>query len=394
MIFKTKKQFLGWTVLAAVCYKLFMWISYYPNINHHGLPEATVFAHFDAEVDAWLAKYFPSTGDLNLNITSTLNMQNYINCLMDHTLWQSTHAPGHSSLVIDPSCTPPTSISVRDNHEICKALKARILLFAGPEQTYHLHLALLNSVSLYHDNQGTPHVCPSPEFCTFHHICRDDGQNSETIDESARRRIPPTHEQLVSTGSSLLRYRRSYSLHTITDPFHPIYTSPQIHPETKVRMHEAYWAGFSRSADVLVIHRAPIPLPANLTSVLRNMTHEDVLATARNVTQDIWIPSISENLENIKNLMNLGKQIVVWHGAWYVPALGTLEKRQQSIFRRRLKGDQIRKDNWALYWNAQGLLGVFSLFKSLRLTMLVNSVHAESNPEENASFSCNYLHST
>ncbi|KAF9070775.1 hypothetical protein BDP27DRAFT_566407 [Rhodocollybia butyracea] len=254
--------------------------------------------------------------------------------------------------------------------DLCSLLPSKKVLFVGPETTFHLHANLLQALEI-HENRS--HSCLGSEFCTFHQICRAPRRNSlmssEPFFPPGGFKKYPSNRELAASQSSILKYILSNSLYTGPDMRDARYSDPvaQVDPYTGVRQKEMYWLGQARKADLLVLHRSPLPAPAwtydgtrrgDWSSVFPGDRlsgkefGERILDYALRATVDRFLP---ETVATLNRLESLEKQRVLWHGSWYIePTCVKHDARGKSVFDSDL-------DPWTLFYNAQGKMIHLSL---------------------------------
>ncbi|KAL0956252.1 hypothetical protein HGRIS_002406 [Hohenbuehelia grisea] len=234
--------------------------------------------------------------------------------------------PGLSSVASIPNDRNTTA------QRLCASLQGKTVLMVGHSATHQLHRGWLDALAEYdRDN----HPCYGAQVCSWHHICR-----GSTIDPHERRSVAaPTREDLLRTESSLLRYFLSTSLHPSTRPDDSIFNIPHVDPSTGVRMRESQWIGRSRSADVIILGRGPIPAPAQTFtssgnwSFIREIDRSKplpnsplglsgnpilpYLEAAARVTDSLFLPSVLHTLDVLNNERSIHSRILIWHGDKY-----------------------------------------------------------------------------
>lgn len=248
---------------------------------------------------------------------------------------------------------------------ICPSLASQMLLFVGSSSTYHLHLRLLSLTT----DSGS---CYGIDACAFHHICL----NSSFVYSSPASK-PPSKEELIASGSTLLLYRRADTAH----PYPPdLNDGPVVDPETGVRVKNVPWLNTARGADVLVIGRAPVPAPAwtwgeGWEKAWAGLVGEAVARkgprqgkVARKAVDDTvgrWMLEVSETLEALKRLSQ--KTRIVWHSEplWENVTLGSLLDEP---------GRRTRKP-WRVYHDVQGVhCAPFPLFMTSYPTQSISKI--------------------
>ncbi|KAG6889110.1 hypothetical protein C0995_003679 [Termitomyces sp. Mi166 len=234
--------------------------------------------------------------------------------------------------------------------KLCTALVGKQVLFVGPETTYYLHTLWLDALQA-HTNRSL--MCNGPQFCTFHHVC---GTARPTYNGRAVKF--PNRGELVVTNSSIIRYVRSYTLHAIDDAKDGAYTMTTVDKFTGVRVHNGYWLGQARKADVIVLNHGPLPAPVS-TYESENWVFVDqpvyidgspVVNAAVHATLTRFLPATVGALHVLQGLNSKKRPVVVWHGSWPMDAgCGDRKKRvMDDWLNSRAVGDP-----WTLYYNAQ-----------------------------------------
>jgi hypothetical protein len=283
--------------------------------------------------------------------------------------------------LLSPSCSHRIADSVA---ELCTFLSAKNVLLVGPETTFYLHSLWLHALE---ELESRRFRCLGLEFCTFHHICQHQSDRNgafTTNNVNERFQRPPRQHDLISSGTSLLRYVLSTSLHTSNDPKDAAYTRPVVDPATGIRVRNNYWKAQARKADVIILNRGPLPAPAwtyiagdpegnwsfvdqlylNKSTIYLNENKSfatRVINAALHATLVSFLPSAIRSLSTFREDPILRQKILIWHGSWYLqplcPVKPTLSKHNL------LKGDlsypfspqtSSTSDAWSLYYNAQG----------------------------------------
>ncbi|TFK55251.1 hypothetical protein OE88DRAFT_1019556 [Heliocybe sulcata] len=258
--------------------------------------------------------------------------------------------------------------------EICSAFRSKSILFVGPETTYHLHTLLLASLL----DQSS---CYGPSTCTFHHICQPHAPAQATERGRQRYTFPPTPQDLLDTGSSIIRFSLSSSLYDGKSQDEWIYAEPSVDPQTGIRIRETWWKDKAGRADVIVLHRAPEPAPAwtydgsgsgnwslldantlaldsgsgedMFRELLRGVPikaedprNEKIVKAALIVTLTRYLPSVLQTLASLRSAKAIKEKLIFWHEGWLADA---------RIAVRRTDGlKDLPIDPWTLYHNVQG----------------------------------------
>lgn len=340
-----------------------------------------------------LAGTFPKLSNVDDDtFTRILAIQDSLKCFTEGTWsfelnqWSSRFGRFNRSTVprylLNPSCSSRRIVNLAA--ELCTLLSAKNILLVGPETTFYLHSLWLHALGKL-DNRQFP--CFGPEFCTFHHICQHQSKTPEavTIDNGdGRFQKPPRQQDLISSGTSLLRYVLSTSLHTSKDPRDPAYIRPVVDPATGVRVRNNYWNPHARKADVIILNRGPLPAPAwtyndgdsggnwsfvdqlylNKSTIYLNENNSlatRVINAALHTTLVSFLPSTIRSLLSLREDRIFRQKIIIWHGSWYLQPLCTV-KRNLSKHSLLIGGSlypfspqtSSAIDPWSLYYNAQG----------------------------------------
>jgi hypothetical protein len=293
--------------------------------------------------------------------------------------------------LLSPSCSRTI---VNPASELCSFISAKNVLLIGPETTFYLHSLWLHALE---DLENRHFRCLGIEFCTFHHICQHRSEGPENfIMEIGETRFqkPPRQQDLISSGTSLLRYVLSTSLHISNDPKDPAYTRPVVDPITGVRVRNNYWKAHAKKADVIILNRGPLPAPAwtyslNDGNSKGNWSFVDqlylskstiyldrsksfatrVINAALHTTLVSFLPSTIRSLSALREDPVLRQKILVWHGSWY---LQPLCPGKRIFFKHSLPMGDLPYpfvsstastiDPWSLYYNAQGLTNLSCVF--------------------------------
>ena len=272
------------------------------------------------------------------------------------------------------ACQPPVILQKRittvqappSRQELCHYLRHKHILMVGNSPTqYLLHDLLLDWTS------ERSLTCYGDLYCKEHGICGDglaDGKangrswagDTRTFDtlpdppaissqSSVRERSESGETQAaqisgyeISEGASgehtwgtILRYRRSDSLFLNASPSHPRHQPGYIHPDTGIRDINMYSIPDSRRSDVVIISKAPIPVPLSSNKLssrcrrLARMTAElekdswlgetkalKALEMAVALTKEIWLPELMESLRSLKAAPSPPDNLVIYRGGW------------------------------------------------------------------------------
>lgn len=290
-----------------------------------------------------------------------------------------------------PLCSPAPRKSSSPALTLCSKLRTKKILLVGPESTFHLHSLWLHSLSQLFN---TSSKCLGPEFCTFHHVCLD--QAIEASLSNTRVKKFPSSRDLLTYGSSILRFILSTTLYASNNPRDLVYTTPIIDSQTGVRTKNSFWMNQARKTDILVLNRGPVPAPAwtysfDLDPLAGNWSFVDdlysntstryfgldkngerldlsrtyyhryrrairIINAALHATLTIFLPGIMDTLTAIQK----NDAIIVWHGTWYLNPICTNygSPKGFSIEPQILPlyddDSSITVDPWTLYYNAQG----------------------------------------
>lgn len=334
---------------------------------------------------------------LDSNSTSLLKTratQDSLACFIEEGIWEHETIPGpaRSPRALRLSKLPlyaprnscfPSHITPGETSrtaKLCSFLRAKKISLVGPETTFHLHSIWLRALEK-HENRSFN--CLGPEFCTFHHICQPPSNGTETV-QSPRERFKklPREQDLTASGSAILRYVLSTSLHVSSNPKDPAYTLPLVDPLTGVRIRNMYWLNQARKADVVVINRGPVPAPAwsygglegnwsfinglppnqsHLCLDSDTICHESqahrIVKAALHVTLTTFLPSIIHTLHTLHMDLMIRQKVIVWHGSWYIqphcsnPASAKPVRSVEDLL--QLLAYAV-VDPWSIYYNAQG----------------------------------------
>ncbi|BGP52154.1 hypothetical protein JCM10450v2_008125 [Rhodotorula kratochvilovae] len=253
----------------------------------------------------------------------------------------ATLAPGDAREEDDE---PPTRA------RFCTLLAHKATLLVGDATQYSLHDLLLDYAAT------TPQSCYGDLYCKEHALCGEvlravrEGREAEVESSAEDERVhvalplPPgsarsgrlaarahEHAERASSPSSrysspsygtLLRYRRSDGLRASS-----AYTAPTYrHPATGVREVNQPWLADARRSDVVVLTKAPFPLPlrsanASFWEVLDATAEgeeraERVLDLAAEWTARLWLPELLDSLRALRAPPSPTDILVVYRGGW------------------------------------------------------------------------------
>lgn len=364
-------------------------------------PRTQSLLAIDSALDLVLLDYAISEDSLDTKFNAIFKVQQSLACYIQQGTWKmeshptviqrpsyprSSKASQFQSFVPNYSClgTNPSDHTV----DVCPLLSAKKVLLVGPETTYYLHTLWLSALQ-FHENR--PFDCLGPEFCTFHHICQPPYKGPDEEFQEERVKKVPRDQDLAESGSAVLRYVLSTSLHPTSNPQDIAYTVPVVDKFTGVRKKNAYWLAHARRADVVVLNRGPVPPPASTYGPPGNWsfindpgaslelpTFQSIIDAALHVTIVNWLPEVMKTLRVLESDVGIGSTLV-WHSSWYIPpwcANPSIPKVPYSTPDTLLKG---RSDPWTLYYNAQGRSYPTDIFLSSSHT-LIPSLHAQQPP--------------
>ncbi len=319
-----------------------------------------------------------------LAVPAINDLQQSLACYIHQGLWSAR------SFSLGSLCSPAPRKSSTPALTLCSKLRTKKILLVGPESTFHLHSLWLHSLSQLFN---TSSKCLGPEFCTFHHVCLD--RALEASLSTTRVKKFPSSRELLTYGSSILRFILSTTLYASNNPRDLVYTTPIIDPQTGVRTKNSFWMNQARKTDILVLNRGPVPAPAwtysfDLDPLAGNWSFVDdlyfnastryldldkngerlnlsrtyyhryqrairIINAALHATLTIFLPGIMDALAAIQK----NDAIIVWHGTWYLNPICTNYDSPKgfSIEPQILPDDSsVTVDPWTLYYNAQGAL--------------------------------------
>ena len=353
---------------------------------------------------------FPETFE-NIPLTRILAIQDSLTCFTegrwDFRLDQGSHRSGRlgrskmAHYLLNPSCHSSHRIA-NLAVELCDLLSAKNVLLVGPEITFHLHSIWLRALE---ELENQPYYCLGLDFCTFHHICliKSAMNETSTVDSGYTRfHKPPSKQELISSGTSLLRYVHSTSLHTSNDPKDIAYIWPVVDQTTGVRVRNNYWRAHARKADVIILNRGPLPAPAwtytdsdlagnwsfvdqlclnKSTTYLseKNSFASRIINAALHATLVSFLPSTIRSLSAVRQDTINTERILIWHGSWYLQPVHPVEHKHSLLIRDLSYpfSPQVSAiDPWSLYYNAQGQIFIY-IQLCATLNWLSHSLHAE-----------------
>ncbi|GAA6048724.1 hypothetical protein JCM3770_003929 [Rhodotorula araucariae] len=254
-------------------------------------------------------------------------------------------APGGSHTPDDDDDEPPSRA------RFCALLAHKATLLVGDATQYSLHDLLLDYAAT------TPQSCYGDLYCKEHGLCAEvlravrEGRAHDVESTSEDERVyvdlplPPgmtgagqlqarrTHadghaERALRYSSpsygTLLRYRRSDGLRPAMAHTAPTYR----HPETGVREVNQPWLADARRSDVVVLTKAPLPLPlrsanASFWDALdaaaaagSDQRAQALLALAAEWTARVWLPELVDALRAIRAPPSPPDVLVIYRGGW------------------------------------------------------------------------------
>lgn len=265
--------------------------------------------------------------------------------------------------VPSPSCKATAPMGVPhtaslSRRQFCRLLAHKSILVVGDTPHYSLHDMLLDWTSL------VPQSCYGDLYCKEHALCGDilrsetgveDWENDERVYN--RLPVPPTSASTLQkrdnaplgnrseavekravdqarspSYGTMLRYRRSDGLRPASAQTHPTYA----HPSTGVREINQQWLADSRRSDVVILSKAPLPLPIRGYNETWDRTYfpamrrtdvgaeaelekqaQRMLQAAYDVTVNVWLPELLEALRAVRGSPSpTTEQLVVYRGGW------------------------------------------------------------------------------
>lgn len=377
-------------LLAAAAFALWCLL---PVFSHRAPLDWRVRDHVDSVLDAAVSDLVHALRESNaiaLTILGIKEVQDSLACHVQGVWSGRSFSPGSR-------CSTAGRKLVTPSLSLCSRLRTKRILLVGPEQTFHLHSLWLHSLS---EQFNTSSKCLGPEFCTFHHVCLD-GTIEASLSTTRVKKFPSSRE-LLTYGSSILRFILSTTLYGSNNPNDLVYTTPIIDPETGVRSKNNFWMSQARKTDVLVLNRGPVAAPAStysfgLGAVAGNWSFADnlysnastryfgpgkngeqldlsrtynhryrraicIINAALHATLTIFLPGIMETLTAIQKDTVIQTKMIVWHGTWYLNPICTdhgtpkgfsIEPQVLPLYD---DDNGVVVDPWTLYYNAQGAL--------------------------------------
>lgn len=150
-----------------------------------------------------------------------------------------------------------------------------------------------------------------------------DGEASSTMNDLAKR--GPS----IKEGDALLRYRRTDGLRPARSQTRPLYRAPP----TDVREYNQQWLADARRSDLVILNKAPLPLPregfnSTFDAWVRDFTAQSngaasveeralrVVEAAREVTELVWLPELVEALKAIRAPPSPADVLALYRGGW------------------------------------------------------------------------------
>ncbi|KAM0789777.1 hypothetical protein ACM66B_006630 [Microbotryomycetes sp. NB124-2] len=253
--------------------------------------------------------------------------------------WVASPSCARSATSEASSSTPRLS-----RRRFCELLAHKSTLLVGDTPQFSLHDLLLDWTSL------KSQTCYGDLYCKEHSLCGDilrasKGVESGEIDERVYNQLPPapgalsrhnadeTEMDLTKRQGSkysspsygtMLRYRRADGLRHASAQTAPNYASPS----TGIREINQQWMADSRRSDIVIISKAPIPLPGkghNSTwddlavpdlSLSLDEQAQKMVEAAWRMTEDVWLPELLDTLRTIRAPPSPSDQLVVYRGGW------------------------------------------------------------------------------
>ncbi|GAA5830444.1 hypothetical protein JCM3766R1_002722 [Sporobolomyces carnicolor] len=258
--------------------------------------------------------------------------------------------PSSSCASLLPSyLRPETPLAVVPSRtRLCELLAHKSLLLLGSTTQYSLHDLVLDFTTT------EPQSCYGDLYCKEHALCggilgSKDSESVENwdVDERVYHRLPlpparndklrhpivrkPSSKGLYpsSTYSTLLRYRRTDGLRPSTAQTLPNYQ----HPFTQLAEKNQQWLADSRRSDVVVLEKAPVPLPLRSHNATfdewfhhyvedADVRNEDrvqrIIEAVGEATDKVWIPELLEALKSIRSEPSPSDQLVVYRSGWRI----------------------------------------------------------------------------
>ncbi|CAD6579981.1 MAG: hypothetical protein CYPHOPRED_001055 [Cyphobasidiales sp. Tagirdzhanova-0007] len=276
--------------------------------------------------------------------------------------------PSPECQLFDPARFPTTAPHLPPSRQVlCQYLRHKHILMIGDSPSQYLLHDLLLDWTAQHSL-----TCYGDLYCKEHGICGEglaEGSNvgwswaddarifdtlpdptppdfrtltnkrSESIESLASKKADAEKRDaangLERTWATVLRYRRSDSFYLNSSPSHPRHQPAYIHPDTGIRDINLYAVPDSRRSDVVLISKAPVPMPLSDNqrsprgSRLARLSAEmqkgawigeqkavKALEMALALTKDIWIPELVESLRALNAPPSPTDHLVVYRGGW------------------------------------------------------------------------------
>ncbi|GAA5982933.1 hypothetical protein JCM10908_006837 [Rhodotorula pacifica] len=231
-------------------------------------------------------------------------------------------------------------------HALCSEI-----LHAGRKTSKQARMRARQEVESWSADQRVYHRLPVPPLASVASLeerqvgvdvpLQRPGTDLDDSDHPASDAVPHRHDQRALADSSrlvsttILRYRRADGLR---------FARPQVIPDyrpesTGVRELNQQWLADSRRSDVVILTKAPLPLPqkghnATFDAWLRDYVAEGqeegaigggikveqkalrVLEAAKWTTEQVWLPELIETLRAIRAPPSPPDQLVVYRGGW------------------------------------------------------------------------------
>ncbi|KAK4051577.1 hypothetical protein OIV83_002717 [Microbotryomycetes sp. JL201] len=245
----------------------------------------------------------------------------------------------------DLSATSGSSPTERlSRHRFCELIAHKSTLLVGDTPQFSLHDLLLDWTSL------KSQTCYGDLYCKEHSLCGDILRSSRSVEsgdldervfhqlpkpplaiskrEAEALTAPLAHRQgdkyTSPSYGTMLRYRRADGLRHASAQTAPTY----VNPSTGIREINQQWMADSRRSDIVIISKAPIPLPLRG----HNETWDDlfapdpalaleeqglrILEAAWRMTEDVWLPELLDTLRVIRAPPSPLDQLVLYRGGW------------------------------------------------------------------------------
>ncbi|MBW0499548.1 hypothetical protein O181_039263 [Austropuccinia psidii MF-1] len=310
--------------------------------------------------------------------------------------------------------------------KLCQVLRKKTILIVGDSSQYALHDLLLDWTST---KQLT---CANNLYCKEHLLCGDElradwngssnlleaGELDSTVyyklpvqplkgyltstqphntlvgnnrlttwNTTPHYSINPNETEPSPTSSSaysgisgpVLRFRRSDSLWASPDPLHPRFLPIWLHPNNGIRDINNYWLADSRRSNLIILSRAPLPIPKSSHFNQAFVTTTDLpsehlqylgrvsvnkswpiqfgiqpvgvdaivlmIKMALRMVLEVWLPEVLYTLLNLRGFQLKSDQIIIWRSEWRIHSdcssvpLRTKGFNWQEWWRSRARGD-------------------------------------------------------